>query len=102
MNIKHLLMGLAAAILVSGAAHAATQADYDQALAAANTAVKAANDAGYEWRDTGKLLKKAAEAAKAGDYATATKLAQKAEFQGKMAQQQGVEQANAGNPTYLY
>jgi hypothetical protein len=49
----------------------------------------------YEWRDTGKMLKKAKEAADKGDYASANKLAMKAEMQGKMAVAQAKEQEQA-------
>lgn len=51
---------------------------------------------GNQWRDSGKLLKKA------GDFAKAVTLAQAAKFQGKIAQQQAAKQAHAGNPSYLY
>jgi len=102
MKIKYTLISIAAAVLLSSAVHAASQADYDKAVAAAQASLKEASAMGNEWRDSGKLLKKAAEAAKGGDFAKAVKLAQTAEFQGKMAQQQATEQANAGNPSYLY
>lgn len=102
MRIRNVVLSLAAAALLAGTVHAASQADYDKAVADATTAVKAAAAAGNEWRDTGKILKKAAKAAKGGNFDKAVKLARKAEFQGKMAEQQAIEQANAGNPTYLY
>jgi len=100
MKIKHILLSLAAAMVLSGGGHAASQADYHQAVAEAKASLKAA--AGNEWRDSGKLLKKADAAARAGDFDKAVKLAQAARLQGTMAQQQAVEQANAGNPSYLY
>jgi len=102
MKIKHILLAASLAALMSGGAMAASQADYDNAVAAAKAAISAAAKAGNEWRDTGKLLKSAAEAAEGGDFDKAVKLAQTAEFQGKMAQQQAAEQADAGNPGYLY
>ena len=102
MQTRHIAISVAVAAMLCGSVHAVNQADYDKAVAAAQAEVKMAAEAGNEWRDSGKLLKKAAEAAKAGDYDKAVKLAQKAEHQGKMAQQQAIEQANAGNPTYLY
>jgi len=102
MKIKHTLISMAVAALLGGAAQAASQADYDKAAAAAQSSLKAAASVGNQWRDSGKLLKKAAKAAKSGDFAKAVKLAQAAEFQGHMAQQQASEQANAGNPSYLY
>lgn len=102
MKIKHTLIAVSAVALLSGGAIAATQADYEKAAASAMAAQKAAGAAKGEWRDTGKMLKKAAAAAKKGDYAKATKIAQAAEFQGKMAEQQAKEQMNAGNAAYLY
>ena len=102
MKIKHILIAASAAALLSGGAIAASQADYDSAVANAKAAQKVAKSAGGEWRDTGKLLKQAAKAAETGDLAKAVKLAQAAEFQGKMGAQQANEQANVGNPSYLY
>ncbi|WP_052199321.1 hypothetical protein [endosymbiont of unidentified scaly snail isolate Monju] len=55
-----------------------------------------------EWRDTAKIIKAAEKAAAKGDYATAIKLANKAEEQGRLAVQQARDNANAGNPSYLY
>lgn len=82
--------------LGSGCATAGGQADYDAALSAAKASQKKAASVGGEWRDTGKILKKAAAAAAEGDYATATKLANKAKAQGDIGYQQALEQANAG------
>ena len=102
MKTKYLMIALITSLLFSGTALANSKADYEQALSTAKAAQKAASALKGEWRDTGKLLKKAAKAAKKGDYAKATKLAQKAELQGKAAEQQAKEQANVGNPGYLY
>lgn len=57
---------------------------------------------GNEWRDTGKLIKSAASALKAGDFAKAQKLAEEAITQEKLAAIQAKENQNAGNPDYLY
>jgi len=55
----------------------------------ANTKAKAV---GYEWRDTGKLLKKAEAAAKKGDNEAAIKMANKAKSEAMMAvKQQALE-----------
>lgn len=88
--------------LFAGSALAADKAEYEKALADAQAAIKIAASAGGEWRDTGKILKAAEEAAKAGDYDKAVKLANTAAFQGRMGAQQANEQVNAGNPAYLY
>ncbi len=100
--IKQLTTAAALSLLLAGSALAASQADFDKAYAAAEAARQAAAQMKNEWRDTGKLLKKAQEAAKAGDFDKAVKLAKAAEFQGKMAVQQAKANANAGNPQYLY
>lgn len=80
---------------------AAGNSDYEAAVAAAKAEQKKAKKVGGEWRDIGKILKKADKAAKAGDMEKAMKLVKKATFQAKMGQQQAAEQANAGNPAYL-
>ncbi len=77
-------------------------AAFEQALAAAKAANKAAAELHNEWRDTAKIISAAEQAAAKGDYATAIKLANKAEEQGKLAVQQARDNANAGNPSYLY
>ncbi|MGB5201629.1 MAG: hypothetical protein WBR56_17195 [Sedimenticolaceae bacterium] len=77
-------------------------AAYEMAMADANAAQKKAASVGGEWRDTGKLMKEAQEAAKAGDYAKAKALADKATFQYKAGYEQAQSQKNVGNPRYLY
>jgi len=108
---KSLIIAVAAASLIalsgcqtqeSKPGKSAAQANYETALADAKKAQKAASSLKNEWRDTGKMLKKAEAAAAKGDYETATKLAGKAEAQGHAAVAQAREQAGAGNPGYLY
>ena len=60
----------------------------EQAIADAKAANAAAKAAGNEWRDTGKLIKKAESALAAGDESTAEKLANKARRQAEIALQQ--------------
>jgi len=105
MNHAKLYAGLALAfVLLSGCASygtsdnavAATKAGYNTALINANKSLKAAAQANYIWRDSGKILKKADKAAKKGDFETAIKLANKAKRQGDMALAQSIEEANAG------
>ena len=65
-----------------------TKAEADAAIA---TAVKLNNKTKkvyYEWRDTGKLIKKAKKASKKGDFDKAVKLANKAERQANYALEQ--------------
>ncbi len=59
-----------------------------QAISAAKEENAKARKMGAEWRDTGKLIKKAEAAMKAGDEAKAIKLADKARFQAVTAQKQ--------------
>jgi len=105
MNHAKNLAGLAlATLIVSGCAGygssstkaPVTQADYNAAVTDAKMALDKAVKANYVWRDSGKILKKSAKAAKAGDFETATKLALKAKRQGEMALNQAEQQKNAG------
>ncbi len=101
MQLKTALSTALALALCSGAALAADQATYEQALADAQAALQAADAVGGAWRDTALLLKAADEAARAGDFGKAVQLAEAAAFQGRMGAQQANEQATAGNPGYL-
>jgi len=83
-------------------AKSAAQMSFETTLASANAENKKAKKAGNEWRDTGKIMKKAKKAASKGDYATANKLAKKAKTQAMLAQQQAKEQMHVGNPSYMY
>ena len=74
---------------------AATLESYNAAVADAKSSLKTAASANYEWRDSGKILKKAEKAAKAGDFETAIKLVNKAKHQGDLALAQSKEQAHA-------
>ena len=89
---------LAGLLTVSLSATAANKNDYNKAAADAKASIKKAADANNEWRDSSDMLKKADEAAKKGDYDTATKLANKAKRQGELAEAQAKAQANAGPP----
>jgi nucleoid-associated protein YgaU len=61
------------------------QASAEAAIAAAKKAQSEASALGYEWRDTGKLIKQAEAALKAGDYAKAESLANQAKMQAEEA-----------------
>jgi nucleoid-associated protein YgaU len=69
----------------------------EQAIAAAKAANKEAAAAGYEWRDTGDMIKKAEEALAAGNADEATKLANQALKEA----QDALAQAEAENKKYL-
>ncbi len=76
-----------------------TKGDAASAITAAEHEKKRAKGKGYEWRDTGKIIKQAKKAMKAEDYAKAVKLANKAKRQSANALKQYAEQKNAG-PQY--
>lgn len=84
---------LSAAIALTGVGCA--NIDYEKARADAGAAVKKAKSVNGEWRDVGKILKKADKAADKGDYAQATKLANKAKAQGELGYAQAMAQKNA-------
>jgi hypothetical protein len=85
---------MGASLLVAGAGNtvAADEKSFNATYEAADAARKQAASMNYEWRDTGKMLKQAKEAAAKGDYETAERLANKAEMHGKMAVAQAKEQ----------
>ena len=99
---KVVLAVLIGGMAVAGSAVAADKASAGAAIAAAKAAQKAAGAVGGEWRDTGKIIKKAEEAAAEGNYASAEKMAKKAEAQGKLGKEQALSQKGVGNPGYLY
>jgi hypothetical protein len=102
MTKKIALALLIGSLTFGGTALAADKASADAAISAAKAAQKGAGKVGGEWRDTGKIIKKAEEAAAAGNFAEAEKLAKKAEAQGKLGEEQALSQKGVGNPGYLY
>ncbi len=89
------VMGASLLVACAGNTVSADEQSFDASYQAAEAARKKAASMDFEWRDTGKMLKKAKEAAAKGDYETAEKLAKTAEMQGKMAQAQAKEQEQA-------
>lgn len=83
---------VAVALTTGAPVMAADATSYKALHEAAEAARKKAASVGFEWRDTRKLLKKAAAAAESGDYAKAEKLAGEAKFQGEAAYAQAQEQ----------
>ncbi|OGT88608.1 MAG: hypothetical protein A2286_13945 [Gammaproteobacteria bacterium RIFOXYA12_FULL_61_12] len=75
--------------------------DVAAVMAEAQTAQKKAQSVGGEWRDLGKALEQAAEAAAEGDCEKAVKKYASAKSQGELGYQQALDQAGAGNPEYL-
>lgn len=91
------LLSLGACATGGGSAH--TAKDAGSAIVAAEHEKKRAKKLSYEWRDTGKLIKKAKKAKKDGDFDKAVKLANKAKRQSTNAIAQYHEQKNA-KPQY--
>lgn len=85
--------------LVTGCASTGDGPSAEDAIADAKSANKEAKAVGYEWRDTGKIIKKAEKALAGGDEAKAIKLANKAKKQAMnaMAQQKEEESKFSGN-----
>lgn len=93
---KFAILALTSLFLLSASACASGPAkeEVEKTIAAAKAENAAAKKMGFEWRDAGKVIKKAEEHLKAGDNEDAMKQAKKALFQGKQAQKQAAEQAN--------
>ena len=72
------------ALIMSNYSYAST----DEAIASAEKARKSAAEVGYEWRDTGKMIKQAKQLAANGKSDEAIKLARTAEEQGNSALKQ--------------
>lgn len=71
-------------------------ADVKAAIEAAQASNKAAAEAGFEWRDSGKEIKGAIEAANEGDNDKAMKLANKVKMAGEEGLKQAEKAKNAG------
>ncbi len=93
---KLLLVAASAALLLQACANTPPASDVKAAISAAEQKTKQARKVDNEWRDTGKIIKKAKKALKAGDTETALKLAKKAGRQSDNALKQYAEQKNAG------
>ena len=81
---------IATALVLSacGAPQKHNKNDAAAAIMAAEQMNKKAKKAEFEWRDTGKIIKKAKAAAKDGEFDEAVKQANKAKKQAEMALQQ--------------
>ena len=94
--IRNLLLG--AALTLSGGAFLATASAADmsaeKAIAAAKDARKQAASVGGEWRDTGKMIKKAEALLKKGKTEEAAEMAQAAEVQAMLGYMQATSQTS--------
>lgn len=97
---KIMILAAVAVLTISACASGPTHTKNDAtgAISAAEHETARAKKKNYEWRDTGKLIKKAKEALKKDDFDTAVKLANKAKDQSTMALAQYEEQKNATGP----
>ena len=104
---KLIPFAVAAALALGGCASGGEQAasakhnekDAAAAITAAEKELASATAMDNVWRDTGEIITKAKEAAKAGKFDDAVKLANQATEQSKNAIAQAEEQKNAG-PRY--
>lgn len=97
--MKKLLLVASAALFLHACANTPPSATAEEAKAAISSAeqkTKQARKLDNEWRDTGKIIKKAKKALKEDDIATAMKLANKASRQSDNALKQYAQQKNAG------
>lgn len=88
MKKLFLVLGLMMAVVIAAPVHAGGKDDAMKAIAEAKKSAKKAGKVGYQWRDTGKFIKKAEAAMKKKDYSKAVKLAKKANAEGKLAYNQ--------------
>jgi len=104
MRIHHFSAGILVAALVAGfpaGSWADDRADFEKAMTAAREARKKAATVDGEWRDIGKFLKQAEQAAARGDFATANRLAEEAGKQGDLGYEQAMSQKDVGLPEYM-
>jgi hypothetical protein len=98
-----LLVGLfCAGMTTTLLADEASAAKAQKLIDAAEAARMEAASVGGEWRDTGKIIKKAKDRLKKGDYVAAAKLANEAAKQGHLGYQQAVSQKALKMPSYLH
>ena len=82
-------------------AWASDEAAFKSAYEAATAARKAARKAGFEWRDTKKMLRQARKLAKKGEYAKAVELANRARRHSGLGLIQAEEQESAWREAVL-
>jgi len=93
-TLKTLLLTASVAVFSSGYLATVSAADMsaEASIAAAKEARKQAKSVGGEWRDTGKMIKKAQRLLKEGKAKEAAKIAQEAEAQGMLGYMQATSQ----------
>ncbi len=104
MRIDCFSAGILVATLAAGlpaGSRADDQTDFEKAMTAAQEARRQAAAVGGEWRDIGKFIKQAEQAAAEGDFVTADRLAEKARRQGELGYEQAMSQKDVGFPEYM-
>jgi len=100
--MKIIKLGILTLLLATASACTSTStktySSYDEAAKDATASIDKAKSANYEWRDSRKLLKEAAELAKAGKSDEAIKMATKAKQQGDLAIAQAKQQSGVSGP----
>ncbi len=91
-SIKTTLLAATFAVFGSAYMTSAHAVDAAAAIAAAKDAQKQAKSVGGEWRDTGKIIKKAEKLLKEGNAEKAAKMAAAAEAQGMLGYMQATSQ----------
>jgi hypothetical protein len=108
MHKKLIFLVTLLAALLSGGMTSTLLADEGSAakvqklIDAAEAARKEAASVGGEWRDTGKMIKKAKGLLDKGDYVAAAKLANEAAKQGHLGYEQAMSQKDIKMPSYLH
>lgn len=104
---RHFVALVAVAALVACAVgwsphvRASDEVTFKATYQAAAAARKAVVQAGYEWRDTKKMLRQARKLGKRGEYAKAVKLADRAKRQAELGLIQAEEQESAWKAAVL-
>ena len=104
---RSVVVALAAAALAVGAwswaphSRASDEPTFKAAYAAAAAARKTVGKAGYEWRDTRKMLRQARKLAKKGKYEKAIELANRARRHSELGLVQAEEQESAWKAAVL-
>lgn len=96
-----IILSIALGLTTTIAMAAAGQKAAEIAIASAEKSRQHAASVDGEWRDTGKMIKKAKAAMKDGQFDKAIKLAHFAERQGKYGYEQAVSQKTLKMPSYL-
>jgi hypothetical protein len=96
MKILQLATRSAVIALIAAPLTALAGSDFESARQQAVAEINKAQAAGFEWRDSRKILEQAEKAEKAGDHEKAMQLVNEAKQQGMVAVIQAESQKNAG------